>query len=350
MSRYVLTAGGTGGHIFPARSLAKQLEKDGHSVLFLTDRRGDQYTKYFKTSSVLDLRHRKGYLGKFLLICDLMKETLRVISFYKKLQPDIVIGFGGYPSVPGVLAAQLLRIPTIIHEQNTIMGKANRILSRFAYKVVSSFEDTKKTYAKPVFIGNPVRQEFFDVTPYKVPENHFNIFIVGGSQGSHTFSKIVPATLKKLSPEEQKKISVLQQCREGLIEETQKNYEGFLGKVALKTFFDNMPECYEKSHLIVSRSGGSTVAELCATGRPAFLVPFAASLEGDQMNNALYLKNKNAALLCTEYLFTTNNFLKVLNEIMENPKILNDLAKNAKALSNASATENIVKLIYEVAA
>jgi len=340
--RVVLTAGGTGGHIFPAKSVADELEKQGHTVLFITDERGRDYTKFFEASRILSLKYQSGFWGRIKLVWRLFLNTIYMISYFRKDKPHRVIGFGGYPSIPAVLAGQILRIPTFIHEQNLHLGQANRWLSKFAKKVIGSFSKTESA----TFIGNPLREKFFKVKPYTLSKE-FSILVLGGSLGSKIFGTVIPKALKKLPVVKQKNIKIMHQCLPNLSAATQENYEGFAGTYELHSFFERPEEEMEKATLIISRAGGTTVAEICAAGRPSLLVPFAAAKESDQYYNALFMKNENAALVLSEYHFNVDNLYKTIYYLMDHKEELVERARQAKLLGKPKAVQKFVELILK---
>jgi len=340
--RIVLTAGGTGGHIFPAKSIADELEKKGHTVLFITDERGRDYTKFFTSSRILSLKYQSGFWGRIKLWWRLFVNTICMISFLRKLKPHKIVGFGGYPTIPSVLAGQILRIPTFIHEQNIHPGKANRLLSKGAKKMIGSFSKTPSS----IFLGNPVREQFFKVKPYSMSKD-FNILVLGGSLGAKIFSTIIPKALKKLPAAKQKKISITQQCMPKFAADTHEEYEGFVGKYELQSFLATPEKEMEKATLIISRSGGTTLAEICSTGRPSLLVPFAASKEGDQYYNALFMKNQNASIVLSEYHFNVDNLYKTICYFMDHKEELIEMARQAKLLSKPKAVADIIELILK---
>ncbi|USO02172.1 MAG: UDP-N-acetylglucosamine--N-acetylmuramyl-(pentapeptide) pyrophosphoryl-undecaprenol N-acetylglucosamine transferase [Alphaproteobacteria bacterium] len=341
--RIVLTAGGTGGHIFPAKAVADALKQEGHTVLFITDERGRGYTKLFESSRILTLKYQSGFWGRIKLLWRLLVSTFYMISEFRKLKPHRVVGFGGYPSIPAVLAGQLLRIPTFIHEQNVHLGKANRWLSKGAKKVIGSFAKTPTA----TFLGNAVRKDFFALKPYAVPSKNFNILILGGSLGSQIFGAVVPKALKKLPIVQQKQVSIVQQCRPELEDMIRAEYEGFAGKYTLKGFLEKSANEMDSATLIISRAGGTTIAEICAAGRPVILVPFAASKEGDQFYNALFMKEQGAAYTLSEYHFNADNLYKTISYLMNHKEELVEMARHAKRLSQPKAVAKMLDMILK---
>jgi UDP-N-acetylglucosamine--N-acetylmuramyl-(pentapeptide) pyrophosphoryl-undecaprenol N-acetylglucosamine transferase len=249
--------------------------------------------------------------------------------------------------VPPVLAAQILKIPTVLHEQNAVLGRANRYLSRFANRVACSFEKTAvASSGNVVWTGNPLRSTFFHSVPYEsLPQNPFNIVVVGGSQGSRIFSEVIPKAIMQLSAEQQTNLVIHQHVRPEDADNVRKIYDEFKGQVIIKDFFHNISELYDKAHLIIARSGASTVSELCIMGRPAILVPYGSSLEGDQLYNASYLADRQACIMMREYEFTTRNLKKVLDDLLSDPLFLNKLAENIRHLAVPDA---IQRLLFEV--
>jgi len=348
MKRIILAAGGTGGHVFPAQSLGAALVKRGDQVFYITDHRGDRFfPEETPPLHVMSLRRAEGFFGFLRFNYTLIHEVWQCYWILHRLKPHLVVGFGSYASVPAVVAAQILKIPTVLHEQNAALGRANRYLARFANRVACSFEKTAiASSGNVVWTGNPLRASFLQSTPYEsLPQHPFNIVVVGGSQGSRVFSEVVPKAIMRLSEEHQKNLCVYQHVRPEDADNVKKIYNEFKGKLVIEDFFHNIAELYNQAHLIISRSGASTVSELCIMGRPAILVPYGASVEGDQLHNSSYLADKKACVMMREYEFTARNLKKVLEDLLSDPLLLLQLATRIRNLAVPDAAE---RLLFEM--
>jgi UDP-N-acetylglucosamine--N-acetylmuramyl-(pentapeptide) pyrophosphoryl-undecaprenol N-acetylglucosamine transferase len=348
MKRVILAAGGTGGHVFPAQSVGAALIQRGDQVFYITDHRG---SRFFRDEDpplhVMRIRRIGGILGALRFLYGLAHEVWQCYWILRRLKPDVVMGFGSYASVPPIVAALILRIPTVLHEQNAVLGRANRYLSKFANRVACSFEKTAvASCGNVIWTGNPLRLSFFHSTPYQsLPSSPFNIVVIGGSQGSRIFSEVIPKTIMLLSEAQQANLIIHQHVRPEDADNVRKIYEEFKGQVIIKDFFHNIAELYNQAHLIIARSGASTVSELCTVGRPAILVPYGASLEGDQLYNASYLADRQACIMMREYEFTPRNLKKVLDDLLSDPSLLQKLATNIHHLAIPDAID---RLLFEM--
>lgn len=346
---FVLAAGGTGGHFFPALSLAKELQKRGHDVQIMTDMRA---RKYGEQLDGLDIKENKsatifagGIVGRLMAPFKIGLGVLQAGVSYILKRPDAVIGFGGYPSFAPLFAARLIGIPIAIHEQNAVLGRANRVLSSFGAKIATSYAGTKRISVNKrgdsVVTGNPLRDQVLlaAAQPYQSPSKtgQFNLLVFGGSQGASVFSEILPKAIAALSKERRNRIRLIQQCRTAELKDCLKIYGDMGLNVELRDFFDDMPQRIADSHLVIGRSGASTVCELAAIGRPSILVPFPGALDNDQMMNAVHLSNYNAALLIEQRLFSMDKLTNLLTELMDNPEELERMAQIARGRGKLDA-------------
>ena len=348
MKRIVLATGGTGGHVFPAQSVGTALIQRGDQVFFITDHRGSRFFhEQDQPFHIMHIRRMSGILGTIRFTHTLIHEVWNCYWILRHLKPTLVMGFGSYASVPPIVAAQILKIPTVLHEQNAVLGRANRYLAKFANRVACSFEKTAvASSGNVIWTGNPLRSSFFHSTPYEsLPSFPFNIVVIGGSQGSRIFSEVIPKAIMQLPEELQAKLIIHQHVRPEDSDNAKKIYDEFKGQVVIKDFFHNISELYNQAHLIIARSGASTVSELCIMGRPSILVPYGASREGDQLYNASYLADRQACIMMREYEFTARNLKKILDDLLSDSSLLNKLAKNIYHLAVPDATE---RLLFEV--
>lgn len=292
---FVLAAGGTGGHLFPAQALAEELGRRGYTIHLMTDERVRDYGKSFPAAETHIVPSATLSLSKPWLVPG---RALRLYGGYrqagailKRVKPLAVIGFGGYPSFPPILAAARLGIPSCVHDQNAVMGRANRVLARWADAVASSFPDLMGLPAdakgKLTVTGNPVRDIALKekAAPYP-PFDHFNLLVFGGSQGAQFFGEFMPRVFAAMSAEERQAIRLTQQVRAENMEAVSAAYSAMGLDGDLAPFFMDMPKRIAAAHLVVCRSGASTIAELGVIGRPAVMVPLPHALDNDQLRNA----------------------------------------------------------------
>ncbi len=299
----VIAAGGTGGHFFPAEALAAELVRRGHRIALMTDARsGGERSAVFAGRETFVLPGA-GIAGRGLrrgiqALTALAAGTLEARRILSRLDPAMIVGFGGYPSVPPVLAARSLRRrPTIIlHEQNAVLGRANRLLARFADHLALGMRGTTRLPSRlPATVtGNPVRPEIAALAgqPYASPEpgGPIRLLVTGGSQGARIFSEALPASLRLLGDGLRARLRVTQQCRREDIDRVRLAYQALGIEAELAPFFDDMPARLAAAHFVVARAGASTVAELAVAGRPALLVPFPHAIDDHQLYNAMAIE------------------------------------------------------------
>lgn len=353
---YVLAAGGTGGHLFPAISVAKILKEKGKKVFLFTDERAQKWIKedYFEKIFVSNLKGPVRKWKKTIFGLRLLKCGIKSILFFIWKRPKIVVGFGGYPSAPTVLAAQWLGIPFILHECNASLGKANEMLIPKARAITTGFpfvvtkeEELKE---KQIFVGNPIRENITHLAnfPYIPPQKEGNIhlFIVGGSQGAELFSNVVPLAIKLLPESLRKRIKICEQVREEDRLRVERYYQQLGIETKLQPFFQNMEEILRWAHFIISRSGALTLAEISAAGLPSILVPLANSTTGDQFHNAVQYRDSGASVLIEECEFLPEKLRDVLVELSENPNDV--LVQMSQAAREKFIKESDRRLVDEI--
>ena len=352
----LIAAGGTGGHIFPAEALAEILKQRGHYVYFATDIRGMRFVENFPANEVRLIDgatvFSKSPLSLIKAIYKICKGLIQSVLYVRAKKIDIVVGFGGYPSFAPMLAGRLCGKPSVLHEQNAVLGRANRLLARFAKQVALSFPQTKfadRIADKAVFIGNPLRRivralKDTQYTPYVVGEK-FNLVVFGGSQGAQIFNDILPTAMMKLPDEMRANINLVQQVRKDEVGRLNKLYNELNMDAIIAPFFTDMPRLIAASHLVIGRAGATTVAELCYIGIPSLLVPLPGSLDGDQANNAKNIANIGGGWLCKQNEFTADYLAGKLQEWMSAPNLLSEAAQNAKNLSQPMAAKNLANLV-----
>lgn len=352
----ILTAGGTGGHVYPAEALAEELLKRGYSLALVTDKRGKDNYKG-KLGEIPNYAVYAGSLvGKsaWFKIKSLFKlgiGVLQALFILLKKKPVCVVGFGGYASFPCCVAAILTGTDLIIHEQNSVMSRTNRFLSKYADLIAQSFKNVKFTPAnvKTVLTGMPIRAAIAEVAdkPYPVlcAKDKMQILVLGGSQGAKVFSEVVPAAVKQLDKSLQKRISIVQQCRQADLPEVNKAYEGAACEVVTSHFFENMPELYAKSHLVISRSGASSVSEIAVAGVPSLLVPLPTAADDHQTGNAAWLGEVKAARVIVQKNFTPDKLCEQLCGFLADGSVLEKMSQNAKKAGIRNAAERFADAI-----
>jgi UDP-N-acetylglucosamine--N-acetylmuramyl-(pentapeptide) pyrophosphoryl-undecaprenol N-acetylglucosamine transferase len=357
----ILTAGGTGGHLFPAQALAGELVRRGYEIDLITDMRAAHFGETFPARTV----HRvpsATFRGRSPI------EAMRMVAtnsngfkmsydFMGQTKPKAMVGFGGYPTIPPVLAALARGIPSSVHEQNSVMGRANRFLAPMVKAIAVSFEDTKflegKLIQKSYVTGTPLREGVLAMRggTYQPPQptHPLNLLCFGGSQGARFFSDIMPVALQLLPPEIRDRLMVVQQCREEDIDRVFDAYEVAGVAAELATFFEDLPQRMAGAHLVVSRSGATTVAELAALGRPAVLVPLPHSVDNDQLENATRFEKAGAGWCFEQAIMTPERLAGTLRRLFEEPATLARAASRSKSLARYDAVGRLADLVVTLA-
>jgi UDP-N-acetylglucosamine--N-acetylmuramyl-(pentapeptide) pyrophosphoryl-undecaprenol N-acetylglucosamine transferase len=357
----LLAAGGTGGHLFPAEALAIALQRRGILVDLATDARATRYGGAFpaRVTHVIpsDTLRGRNPLALARTGAVLGAGILRAYRLLLRLRPAAVVGFGGYPSIPPVLAAALARIPTVIHEQNGVMGRANRLLASRATAIATGFPgilDRESAYAaKTTEIGNPVRPAVVaaSATPYPQLDTNgpLQLVVFGGSQGARIMSEIVPTGMQHLDPTLRTRLRIVQQAREEDLAPVRESYErlGIAAEVA--PFFSDLPARIAACHLVISRSGASTIAELAALGRPAILVPLPHALDQDQLANASVLVRVGGAVLLPQADFTPDRLGREIAALAVDGSRLAGMAAAAKTVGAPDAADRLAEVVLRVA-
>ena len=355
MSVIVLSAGGTGGHLFPAQALAGELVKRGRDIVVMTDSRFANYATHFPGAVIATVPSSpfNALTAPFKIAAGI------VVAFFKllKLKPDAVIGFGGYPSVPVMVAATLARLPTAIIEQNAVVGRANRLVMNKVKVVAAAFPIARfapRDTSKVVLTGNPLRPEVEALwnAPYKVPEagGPLRLLVFGGSQGARAMSEIVPAALTRLPHDMKLRLSVVQQCRPEDIEQVRTIYANAEIRAELQPFFTDLPKRMAETHLVIARSGAGTVAELMAIGRPAILVPLPGALDDNQTPNADIIARGGAGWRFAQSELTPERLSQLLISIFNDPMALSRRAAAAHALATPNAASKLADVVEQLAA
>lgn len=345
----LLAAGGTGGHIFPAIAVAEELMKRGHTVSLATDARGTNLGSTLPGVDVYRISAsgvRGGVIAKVKGVASIGLGVLQARRLFRNLRPACVIGFGGYPSVPTMVAAASRGLPTIIHEQNAVLGRANRLVARRVSAIASSFDQTTgidtASEGKIVQTGNPVRAAFSAARAQDYPRIGPNgegvkILVLGGSQGARILSEVVPKALAEMPETLRRRFAITQQCRPEDIENVRIAYEDANVSADLSKFFDDVPDRMAAAHVVITRAGASTVAELAEAGRPAILVPYQHATDDHQTANARAVEAKGAGWLIPQAGFTPEALTMRLESFVNLHNLLIDAARAAHDFGGRNA-------------
>ena len=355
MKTFILIAGGTGGHLFPAMALAQELIRRGHAVELMTDHRVESYGADFPARAIHIVPAATPSGANPLKLVGAGLTILRGIGTawgkLRKVRPAAVIGFGGYPTFPPFIAASLLGIPGILHEQNAVMGRANRALARFADILAMSFPTTRfaeQQNLEKVLTGNPVRDRVRPLAgkPYPVLDGKgpIRLVVTGGSQGARALSDIVPAAIALLPDALRGRLSIVQQARPEDIDRVAESYRQSRTSVELASFIPDLPDRIADAHLVISRAGASTVTELCVIGRPAILIPLPGSLDSDQKYNGLFMEEGGGGWVTEQATLSPQSLATRLQELLTDPERLTRAASAALKLGQPRAVEKLADL------
>ncbi len=353
-----LAAGGTGGHLFPAEALAQELKRRGHRVLLVTDARGARYAQNFPADERFEISAATPSIGgpvaKAAAAISIASGLFTSLREFKKRQPVAAVGFGGYPSLPAMKAAAMMKIPYGVHEQNGVLGRVNRMLVKGAAFTAHAFPNLEKLPAgvETIEVGNPVRDAVNAVanTPYPPLEGDIHLLIFGGSQGASIFSEAPVKAIANLTSDLRRRLVVTHQAREGEIEVVKAGYAGAGVRAEVAPFFTDLPQRMAAAHLVISRAGASTVTELAAIGRPSILVPLAIAMDDHQTGNARALKDKTAAVILPENEFNQYELAAPLEALLANPERLKSMAAKAKGAVKSGASASLADLVENIVA
>ena len=356
---FVLAAGGTGGHMVPAHALAAELKARGHAVMLITDARGAKIPGLFDKVPVhvlpagrLDGGPLRWIKGGFAVLAGRREAK----GLYRDHPPQAVIGFGGYPAFPALLAASSRRIPTLLHEQNAVLGRVNRLLAGEATAIATAYDQVerlKSSYqGKTVLVGNPVRDivaklgempfpPFDDTGPLK-------ILITGGSQGASVLGNVVPAGLGMLQPSLRRRLQVVQQCRPDDIDAIRARYADLGIPAELTTYIADMPQKLGDAHLVIGRAGASTIAELTAAGRPAILIPYPSATDDHQTANAREMVRAGGARMIAQPDFTPETLARQIDALAADPEALANAAARSLSVGRPHAASDLADLAERI--
>jgi UDP-N-acetylglucosamine--N-acetylmuramyl-(pentapeptide) pyrophosphoryl-undecaprenol N-acetylglucosamine transferase len=354
---YVLAAGGTGGHLIPAFALAIELERRGHHVALITDERGAQIPGKPETlpAHILPPGRIAGLnpLGWLKGIKGVLEGRSMALRLFESFQPTAVVGFGGYPALPTMLAARSAGIPTILHEQNAVLGRVNRFFASRVDAIATSFEQVdrldSKLDAKVTLVGNPVREEVMGLRDAPFPpftdESLLRILVTGGSQGARVLSEVVPDGLAMLPTALRSRLQVIQQCRAEDIDTVRNRYASHGIPAELATYFENMAERLAGAHLFIGRAGASTIAELSAVGRPAILIPLPIATDDHQAANTREIVAAGGARSIRQEKFTATELAKQIQAMAQRPETLANAAHAAWNCGYPNAATDLADLV-----
>jgi UDP-N-acetylglucosamine--N-acetylmuramyl-(pentapeptide) pyrophosphoryl-undecaprenol N-acetylglucosamine transferase len=355
---YVLAAGGTGGHMIPAHALAEELLLRGHRVALITDDRGARIPGLFEKAQVHVLpagRLGGGPVGWLKAGRDILTGRTMALRLYETFLPSAVIGFGGYPALPALLAARSDRIPSLVHEQNAVLGRVNRLMAGKVDAIATAYDEVQRLPAKARdkarLVGNPVRDEVLALRDQPFPvltgDGVFRLLVTGGSQGASVLSQVVPEGLGLLPEHFRRRLQVTQQCRAEDIEEVRARYASLGIPAELATYLPDLPERLGWSHLVIARAGASTIAELTAAGRPAILVPLPSATDDHQTFNAREMARAGGARTIAQDRFTPIELAKQMQKLGLDPEALANAAARARSVGRPNAAKDLADLVEE---
>jgi len=356
---YVLAAGGTGGHMVPAAALAAELANRGHKVSLVSDDRGVRFPGLFDgiDTHVLPAgRLGGGPLGYIRAAGRIMAGRSMALRLYKELRPAAVIGFGGYPALPALLAAFRAGVPTVIHEQNAVLGRVNRFVAGRVSAIAISYDTVERMKPrwerKTHLIGNPVREAVLALRdrPYPIldEEGIFRVLVTGGSQGATVLSKVVPDGLALLPVHFRRRLQVTHQARIEDIDAVRAKYQAHGIPADVSTYITDMPEALAWAHIVIARAGASTIAELTAAGRPAILVPLPSATDDHQTANAREITNAGGARTISQRAFNATELAKQIQKLGLDTQGLENAATRAKSVGRPHAASDLADLVESI--
>ncbi|MBO6920126.1 MAG: undecaprenyldiphospho-muramoylpentapeptide beta-N-acetylglucosaminyltransferase [Rhizobiaceae bacterium] len=356
---FLLSAGGTGGHLFPAQALSVELSARGHKVHLATDNRASRYADTFPCdemhivpSSTIGSKNPFKVAKSLWTLFQGMRKSSHII---RTLRPNAVIGFGGYPTLPPLLSATQAGKPSILHEQNAVMGRANKLLANRVTAIAGGFlpANSGQYSDKTIVTGNPVRPAVIEAAEQAYQssggDDEFNLVVFGGSQGAQFFGVTIPKAIAAMSKASQKRLKLTLQARDEDVEQAKAACAEMNIDAEISTFFDDMAKRIADAHLVISRSGASTVSELAAIGRPAILVPYPFALDHDQAANAKGMLEKGGAEVIAQSELSAEKLAEMIENRMNNPQEAEKMAAKAKLAGNLEATRLLADLVEAMA-
>ena len=356
---YVLAAGGTGGHLFPAQALASELRLRGRRVMVMTDARGRNYETAFPGAEITSVPSAtfagRSIPGRVAALAVIGFGVIAAFTKLIRLRPRAVVGFGGYPALPVMTAAWLAGIPSALHEQNAVLGRVNRMVAPFVRRIAASFPFARfapKDMSIVTMTGNPVRAEVVALgdSLYTAPETDgpIRVLVFGGSQGARALSEIVPAAFARLPEDTKARLHIIQQARPEDLDAVINAYRNAGIQADVARFFADLPSRMASVHLVIARSGASTLGELTVLGRPSILVPYPSAMDDHQTANAAVLVEAGAAWMMKQSDLNAARLAALLADIFASPTMLSERAAAAKALARPQAARALADLVEQL--
>jgi UDP-N-acetylglucosamine--N-acetylmuramyl-(pentapeptide) pyrophosphoryl-undecaprenol N-acetylglucosamine transferase len=352
---FVLAAGGTGGHMVPAHVLAEELVSRGHAVHLVTDTRGLRFPGLFAgvPRTVVDSGSvaRSGLFSLPWVLLSVLRGVRAARRLYRDLQPRAVVGFGGYPALPGLLAALSLRLPSLIHEQNAVLGRVNRLLAPRVRAIATSYPQVRRMdpawAGRTTLTGNPVRAPIITArdVPFVADAPRLRLLVTGGSQGAAILNTVVPQAVAALPAELRARLDVVHQGRDEDAQAMRAAYAAAGVPATIRAYFEDLPAEIAAAHVVVARAGASTVAELTVAGRPAILIPLPIAADDHQTDNARAMASAGGAILIPQSRLTAEALGQALNSWLADPKALAQAAAAARALGRPDAAARLADLV-----
>ncbi len=355
--RILLAAGGTGGHMFPAQSLAEILKSEGWEIALMTDARGLKHAGKIPADQRIEVSAAtispRRPIAALKGMIKLRKGVNTAKAFIRDWQPDIVVGFGGYPAFPAVSAALSLDVPVILHEQNTVLGRVNRVFAKRANWMLSGFDDLHRLPKGSNWqaIGNPLRAavQAASTRAYQPPGETINLLVLGGSLGARILGDTVPKALAGLPEDLRKRLRVVQQTRDESMQTAKETYEKAGINAELAPFFNDIETRLSEAHYVIARAGASSVSEIAAFGLPSLFVPLAIAMDDHQSYNAMTLKNLGGADILPESNFTKAELIPILTERLNDASWLKSASAAARSAAKPDAANTLADLVKKTA-
>lgn len=355
----LIMAGGTGGHVMPALAVAQYFQQAGFEVHWLGTETGIEAKLVPSANIPLHIINISGLRGKGFSVYlfapfKILKAIFQALKHILAIKPSLVLSMGGYASGPGGIAAWLCRIPLMLHEQNAIFGLTNKILAKFAKKIMTAFpfqEHNKSKHKKFLLTGNPVRDNICNLAPpmqrlQNKSSSAMNLLVLGGSQGATAINELVPKAIMFLNPKQRP--NIWHQTGKNTLNVTRAKYMDYQISAQVDDFIQDMSKAYAWADLVIARAGALTISELAASGICSILIPFPFAVDDHQTKNALYLSEANAAVLLSQSDITAETLSEKIAFFIENPELRLEMAQNARSLAKPHAAKNVVTTCIEV--